>query len=36
MTTKHNLRLSKLMGKQREISGYLFERVFFEVVRGVL
>jgi hypothetical protein len=36
MTAKHNPRLSKLMSKQREISGYFLVRVFIEVVRGVL
>lgn len=36
MTAEHNPRLSKLMSKQREISGYFLEGVFVEVVGGVL
>lgn len=36
MSTKHNPGFSKLMSKQREISGYFLVGVFLEVVGGVL
>lgn len=36
MTTKHDARFSKLMSKQREISGYFLVGVLVEVVGGVL
>jgi hypothetical protein len=36
MPTKHNARLSKLLSKHREISGYFLEGVFLEVVGGIL
>lgn len=36
MTTKHNARFSKLLSKQREISGYFLECVFFKVVGSIL
>jgi hypothetical protein len=36
MAAEHNPRLSKLMSKLREISGYFLVGVFIEVVRGVL